>query len=70
MAFPADITARPGVGSHLDTLRATLRHWRARRAVYLQTHAELSACSDRDLADFGLHRADIPALARRAADAA
>ena len=69
MAFLTDITARPGVGSPLDTLRARVRHWRARRAAYLRTHAELSACSDRDLADFGLHRAEIPAIARRAADA-
>ena len=38
-----------------------------RRRVYVQTVAELQALSDRDLADLGLHRSMIPAVAKDAA---
>lgn len=38
-----------------------------RRRVYLQTVSELSALSDRDLADLGLHRSMIRAVAKDAA---
>ena len=43
------------------SLLNSLRSWRERRA----TTAELSALSDRNLADIGLTRADIPAVVRR-----
>lgn len=39
----------------------------ARRAVYLQTVRELDALTDRELADLGLSRLEIPTLAREAA---
>lgn len=38
-----------------------------RRRVYVQTVAELQALSDRDLADLGLHRSMISAVAKDAA---
>ena len=38
-----------------------------RRRVYIQTMTELNALSDRDLADLGLHRLMIPAVAKDAA---
>ncbi|MCF8511444.1 MAG: DUF1127 domain-containing protein [Rhodobacteraceae bacterium] len=38
-----------------------------RRRVYGQTLAELGALSDRDLADLGLHRSMISAVAKDAA---
>lgn len=38
-----------------------------RRRVYLQTLQELGALSDRDLADLGLARTDLPMVAREAA---
>jgi uncharacterized protein YjiS (DUF1127 family) len=38
-----------------------------RRRVYLQTLHELTNLSDRDLADLGLARSDIGAVAREAA---
>lgn len=38
-----------------------------RRSVYRQTLAELSALSDRDLSDLGLHRSMITAVAKDAA---
>lgn len=39
----------------------------ARRAVYMQTVRELDALTDRELADLGMSRLEIPALAREAA---
>lgn len=41
----------------------------ARRRVYRQTLAELAALSDRDLADLGIHRAQIRRVALEAANA-
>jgi len=38
-----------------------------RRRVYVQTLRELTALSDRELSDLGLHRLMIPAVARDAA---
>lgn len=38
-----------------------------RRRVYVQTVTELEALSDRDLADLGLHRSMIRAVAKDAA---
>lgn len=39
----------------------------ARRAVYNQTVRELVQLSDRELADLGIARVDIPSVAREAA---
>ena len=44
-------------------LRNTFRRW----TTYLQTVEELNRCSDRDLADLGIRRSDIRAVARRSA---
>lgn len=49
-------------GSH-RWLNQTLMH----RKSYNQTVFELSACSDRELADMGIVRSDIRRLAREAA---
>lgn len=56
--------------SLIDTIAAlphTLRQGLHRRAIYRQTMAELDRLSDRDLADLGLHRTALPAIAREAA---
>lgn len=45
---------------------AETRERRARRAKYRRTLAELEGTSNRDLADLGIARGDIPALAWRA----
>ncbi|MBS7589753.1 DUF1127 domain-containing protein [Ancylobacter defluvii] len=42
----------------------------ARHHIYKRVATELAAYSDRQLADFGLGRYDIPAFAQRAADKA
>jgi uncharacterized protein YjiS (DUF1127 family) len=41
--------------------------WSAENRAYHNTFNELSILSDRDLADIGISRADIPAIARDAA---
>lgn len=51
----------------LDDLRASVSAARARRRTYLRIHRELSSSSDRDLADIGISRHDIPEIASRAA---
>lgn len=43
---------------------ADLKKSRARRRLYRQTYAELAGLSDRDLADIGIPRAHIRAVAR------
>ena len=46
---------------------ANLKATFARRAVYMQTVRELDALTDRELADLGISRLEVPALAREAA---
>lgn len=41
--------------------------WSAERRAYNEAFFELSQLSDRDLADIGVARADIPSVARAAA---
>jgi uncharacterized protein YjiS (DUF1127 family) len=69
MAHTTDIRAHgPSVRDRLANLRDALAHRAARRKAYRQTFDELTSVSDRDLADMGIHRAMIPAIARQAAD--
>jgi uncharacterized protein YjiS (DUF1127 family) len=51
----------------LQAITNQYRDWAHRRRVYLQTFNELSACSDRDLADLSFSRHDIPGIAAEAA---
>ena len=46
---------------------ANLMGWTAENRAYYNTVAELSALSDRDLADIGISRSDIYTIAREAA---
>ena len=41
--------------------------WSQERRAYYETLRELNGLSDRDLADIGIARADIPAIARETA---
>lgn len=52
--------------SGLAGLGAGLRHRRDQRRAYRRTRDELAAMSDRELADIGVDRVDIPSLARAA----
>lgn len=59
--------AIPGV--NLPSLRRIAAGWTAFRAARRETSRitrELDACTDRELADLGLFRHDIPAIARGA----
>lgn len=68
MAFTNDISRFEfGFANRFESAMDSLRLFRARRAAYRQTHYELSILSERDLADLGISRADIPTLARQAA---
>ncbi len=61
---------RPETDSTLSGIRrlaANLAAWSQERRDYRQAIDELSALSDRDLADIGILRADIQAVARDAA---
>jgi uncharacterized protein YjiS (DUF1127 family) len=50
----------------LGDLRGTLAERFANYKIYRTTLAELENLSDRDLADLGIHRADIRDVAREA----
>lgn len=68
MAYATQTTlATGGLAQRFGDLRATLAARVARYRTYRQTLDELAALSDRDLADLGLHRADIRGVARDAA---
>lgn len=47
-------------------IRAFLEQRAARRALHRRVVDELHASSDRDLADLGFHRSEIPCIARQA----
>ncbi|MGB8623343.1 MAG: DUF1127 domain-containing protein [Paracoccaceae bacterium] len=69
MAFVTDI--RHAEENFLNTLRNALSNFRARRAqraAYVNTLKELEMLDDRELADLGIHRIEIPRIAREAAE--
>jgi len=43
------------------------RSWRGYRQKYRQTYNELDGCSDRELAELRINRADIPTIAHKSA---
>ena len=53
-------------GNALRTVAAALADARARRAKYVQCVTELNALTDRELADIGIARSMITAVAREA----
>jgi uncharacterized protein YjiS (DUF1127 family) len=57
----------PSIFEYISAPFASLRIAAQRRRVYSQTLSELQALSDRDLADLGLHRSLISAVAKEAA---
>ncbi len=56
-------TAGDSLGQRLAAIRQELSDRLARRRLYRQTLNELSALSDRELADLGLHRSQIAEVA-------
>ena len=57
-----------GVKARYQHIREKLRKHAARRAVYRQTVDELQALDNRELADVGIHRSEIPRFAKEAAE--
>lgn len=51
----------------IERLRADFADQREKRAIYDRTWRELSAMSNRERADIGIHRSDIPRIASEAA---
>ena len=58
-----------GLSNRVRRLFAKLSGWMKENYAYHQAVSELSSMSDRDLADIGVVRCDIPAIARGAAKA-
>jgi uncharacterized protein YjiS (DUF1127 family) len=56
-----------GFGQRIGALMDRMRDARKAREIYRQTYEELSALSDRELADLGISRISIPDVAREAA---
>jgi uncharacterized protein YjiS (DUF1127 family) len=56
-------TFRPAIADRVRALFEAAREARAKRAIYKRTVNELSALSNRDLADLGITRYDIETLA-------
>lgn len=67
MAFITGTGPVAGLSDGIAALRDRLRTALKVRAVYRQTYTELAQLSDADLADLGLHRSQIAAVARQAA---
>ncbi|MCB1969898.1 MAG: DUF1127 domain-containing protein [Geminicoccaceae bacterium] len=59
MGLFATMFSRSDDASFLDRFRA----WQQRRALIATTRRELSALSDNDLRDIGIHRSQIAAIA-------
>lgn len=55
------------VQDRITHVRSAMRVYGRRYATYQQTVRELSACTDRELADMGISRFDVRRLAREAA---
>lgn len=56
-----------GILARLHGFRGTLQTVIQQRAVYTRTIQELQALSNRELADLGIHRSEIPSIAAEAA---
>ncbi|WP_102110391.1 DUF1127 domain-containing protein [Oceaniglobus roseus] len=67
MAFANTLsTTRMTWRERLDGFRAARRERAAQYATYRRVHDELSAMSDRELADIGISRIEIGDVARQA----
>jgi uncharacterized protein YjiS (DUF1127 family) len=58
---------RLGIRAYFQRAADALREHARYRNAYRSTLAELHSMSDRELADFGFHRSELPGIARQAA---
>ncbi|WP_408648460.1 DUF1127 domain-containing protein [Thalassococcus lentus] len=63
----ANVSLQSALAARFEEWRMDLRARLARRRVYKQTFGELSALSNRELADLGLNRTEIRRIAYQAA---
>jgi uncharacterized protein YjiS (DUF1127 family) len=68
MAYAVSTAAPKGFIAALSALRARIDRAVRRHVEYSRTLDELSALTDRELADLGFSRFDLRRLAREAAD--
>lgn len=70
MAYATDISisTQSGLTARVSTAFNAARAYFARRAVYNETYSELSALSNRELADLGMSRSEIRRVAMEAAN--
>jgi uncharacterized protein YjiS (DUF1127 family) len=64
-----DVPAENGAIGGVRRVLRNVSAWSQERRAYNQAAFELSGLSDRDLADIGIARCDIPSIAREAAQA-
>ena len=67
MAYVNSRSASLSISDRFSSIVKTVKDALARRQLFNRTLSELSALSDRDLADLGLNRASIGDVAREAA---
>ena len=68
MAYASDVFAAGAtLSERFNALRAGWTDRRARARRYRETLNELQALSDRDLADLGIYRGNVPRIAYMAA---
>ena len=68
MAYVNSRSASLSISDRVSSVVKMVKDAVARRRLYTQTIAELSALSDRDLTDLGLSRSSIADVARVAAE--
>ena len=64
-----DLPEKTAFLDRFRNLGTQLTMWSRERRAYNEAFDELQALSDRDLADIGIARSDIPAIARETAKA-
>jgi uncharacterized protein YjiS (DUF1127 family) len=62
-----DLPEATNTKNRIRGLFAQVAEWSKERRAYYDALSELNGLSDRDLADIGIARADIPAIARETA---
>ncbi|MBV7409343.1 DUF1127 domain-containing protein [Maritimibacter sp. DP1N21-5] len=67
MAYATDIRTAGTFSDRVSAVFKAISEARAQRKVFNRTVAELRALDNRDLADLGISRAEIPFIAREAA---
>ena len=70
MTFANILPAHPlqGLMAYIHQVKADYMEFHAKKAIYDRTFSQLSAMSNRDLTDIGIHYSDIEGIAAQAAE--